>query len=197
MFVAIEGLDGVGKTTLARDLAHNCGGEATDTPGPDLRPVVEMVLISLGDHQTARCLFYAASVLVAGHRAKQLADTGQLVFMDRYWLSTVAYARARGVSVDLSALESIVPAPDLTVLVTLDERERRGRLTNRQANTGEDLETFDLQFREMVLREMRSMVRRPSLRPVEVDVTGANRTIALQRVLAVMPEVLADQSSRG
>jgi dTMP kinase len=182
MFVAIDGLDGVGKTTLVKELAWHYGGVEMYTPGPGLRPVVDTVLASLGDHQTARCLFYAASVLAAGRKARELADTGQFVFMDRYWLSTIAYARARGVSVDLSALESIVPAPDLTVLLTMDEEERQRRLTNR-AVTAEDMETFDFQFRETVLCEMRGMARLPALRPVGVDVTGSD---ALRRVIAVM-----------
>ena len=77
MFVAIDGLDGVGKTTLVKELAWHYGGVEMYTPGPGLRPVVDTVLASLGDHQTARCLFYAASVLacrtqssgVGGYRA--------------------------------------------------------------------------------------------------------------------------------
>ena len=185
MFVTIDGLDGVGKTTLTKNLARYHGGIATDTPGVALRPVLNSVLAGLGEHQTARCLFYAASVLVAGHNARALADAGQFVIMDRYWLSTIAYARARGVSVDLSALESIVPVPDLTVLLTCDEAERRRRLANR-LNTPEDLETYDIKFHETVLREMRSTARRPELRPAEVDSTDADCAATVQRVLALM-----------
>jgi dTMP kinase len=143
------------------------------------------VLAALENNQTACCLFYAASVLAAGRQARALADAGRPVFMDRYWLSTVAYARARGVSVDLSAVESVVPVPDLTVLVALDEDERRRRLTARRV-TEEDLETFDDCFRETVLREMRSEDRRADLRPVKVDLTGADRAEALRRILAVI-----------
>lgn len=185
MFVAIEGLDAVGKTTLVNELASFYGGIAMDTPGLALRSVADRVLAALGDHQTSRCLFYAASVLTAGRKARELANAGQVVFMDRYWLSTIAYARARGVSVDLRALESIVPVPDLTALIILDEAERRRRLADRP-NTAEDLETFDIRFRETVLHEMRSVARRPELRPVEVDVTCVNRTAALQRLIAVI-----------
>lgn len=185
MFVSIDGLDGVGKTTLVKNLARYHGGIATDTPGAVLRPVLNSVLAGLGDHQTARCLFYAASVLVAGQNARELVDSGQFVFMDRYWLSTIAYARARGVSVDLSAVESIVPAPDLSVLVTCDEVERRRRMANRQ-NTAEDLETYDFKSRATILREMRSASRRTELRPVEIDATHADRTAIVRRVLALM-----------
>ena len=185
MFIAFDGLDGVGKTTLVRELAQHYGGIALDTPGTELRPVVDKVLTALGNHQTARCLFYAGSVLAAGHKARQLAEGGQTVFMDRYWLSTIAYARARGVTVSLSDLEAIVPAPDLTILLTLDETERRRRINSR-AYDSYDAETFSDEFRSCVLREMRSTNRRPDLRPVEVDVTGMPNRSVLLRISSII-----------
>ena len=175
MFIAFDGLDGVGKTTLVRELAQHYGGIALDTPGAELRPLVNSVLSALEQSQTARCLFYAASVLAAGCKARQLAADGQTVFMDRYWLSTIAYARARGVTVNLSDLEAIVPAPDLTILLTLDETERRRRINSR-AYDSYDAETFSEKFRKCVLREMRSTDRRPDLQPLEVDITGMPNT---------------------
>ena len=186
MFVAIEGLDGVGKTTLVSALAEHYEGEAANTPGPLLRPLTDQILDALGDNQTARCLFYAASVLSEGKRAPKAADRGSVVIVDRYWLSTIAYARARGVSVDLSSLEAVVPVPDVTVLLTLEETERRRRLDGRNV-TDADMETFDREFRESVLREMRCRARTFGLQPVEVDVTGANESEAQRRVLAALP----------
>ncbi len=186
MFVVIEGLDGVGKTTLVDALAEHYGGEAANTPGPLLQKLTGPILDALGDDQTARCLFYAASVLSEGKRARKAADRGGVVFMDRYWLSTIAYARARGVSVDLSSLEAIVPVPDVTVLLTLEETERRRRLDGR-CTTDADLETLVLEFREAVLREMQCRTRVFGLRPVEVDVTGADESESQRRVLAVLP----------
>lgn len=191
MFIAFDGLDGVGKTTLVQELAQHCGGIALDTPGAALRPVAPKVLSALGKHQTARCLFYASSVLAAGCQARQLAESGQTVFMDRYWLSTIAYARARGVTINLSDLEAIVPAPDLTILLTLDETERQRRINSRSCDCY-DAEIFDAAFRARVLREMRSTNRRPDLQPMEADTTGMpSRSVMLQ-----MFSVIAN-ASRG
>ena len=181
MFVVIEGLDAVGKTTLVESLAKYHDGEAANTPGPSLKCQLNEILAALGDNQIARALFYSASVFSEGQRARDAADSGQTVFMDRYWLSTISYARARGVSLDLSSVEAMVPVPDLTVLLALDERERQRRLTQRGL-TDADKETLDPVFRETVLREMRSCERRANLRPVEIDVTGANRREVLKKV---------------
>ncbi|MDE2716320.1 MAG: AAA family ATPase [Chloroflexota bacterium] len=190
MFVVIEGLDGVGKTTLVNALAEHYEGKPANTPGPLLQRLTDPILDALGDNQTARCLFYAASVLSEGKRARRAADRGSAVFMDRYWLSTIAYARARGVSVDLSSLEAVVPVPDVTVLLTLEEPQRRQRLDDRdrdRSRKAADMETLDHEFREAVLREMRCRTRAFGLQPVEVDVTGANKSEAQRRVLAVLP----------
>lgn len=188
LFIALEALDGVGKTTLAADLAGRLDGIALDTPGPELRLASPSVLSALGPHQTARCLFYAASVLVAGERARALVNGGWSVVMDRYWLSTISYARARGVTLDLRAIEASIPAPDATVLVMLDEDERQRRLRARGC-TEADRETLAREFRTRVLREMRSAERAPSLRPtIVVDVTGAGRAEAADLVVRALIE---------
>jgi dTMP kinase len=106
--------------------------------------------------------------------------------MDRYWLSTLAYARARGVVIDLSDVEAVVPAPDLTILLTLDEDERMRRIRDRGGATYEDLETAAPAFRDEVLREMRRRDRRSDLVPIEVDLTGADCDEAVRRVVSAL-----------
>lgn len=191
MFVAIEGLDAVGKTTLVKSLAKHHAVQAANTPGPSSRLRPNEILAALGDNRIARALFYFASVFSEGQRARDAADSGQTVFMDRYWLSTISYARARGVTLDLSSVEAMVPVPDLTVLLALDERERVQRLKQRGV-TDADRETLDPAFRETVLQEMRSRERRANLRPVEMDVTGA----ALREVLKKVSKVIEGRTSR-
>lgn len=186
MFVAIDGLDAVGKTTLAKALAENLRGEAMDTPGPALRPLRDGILEALGDDQAARCLFYAASVLAQGRRAREIADRGGVVVMDRYWLSTISYARARGLALDLSVVEAVVPRPDVSILLTLDEGERVRRLRSRGA-TAADIETLEDRFRDAVMREIRRPSRERRLLPIEIDVSGADPREAVQRVLSALP----------
>ncbi len=184
VFIALEALDGVGKTTLARSLAARIGGVAMNTPGDGLREVSGAVLQGLGPHQDARCLFYAASVLARGAEARRMVAGGTSVIMDRYWLSTISYARARGVTESFAEVEALVPAPDLTVLLVVDEAERSSRLQARGL-TAADRETLDRAFRDRVLGEMVSRDRRPELRPgLELDVTGLGPADALEAVIA-------------
>ncbi|MEZ4434218.1 MAG: AAA family ATPase [bacterium] len=167
-FVVLEGLDGVGKSTLTSRLAERLGGAALDTPGMS-SPLRAQVLDTLGLHQASRCLFYAATVVSVGARARHLADTGHPAVVDRYWLSTRAYARARGVAAPLGDVEAMVPAPDQTILLLLDEGERQRRL-GRRGTTTADRETLNDGFRQVVLDDF----RRPGvLAPTaELDLTG-------------------------
>jgi len=152
-FIAIEGLDGVGKSTVVKRLAELFSGHAMSTPGPALRSSRPAILEAFSHDQLAKALFYAANVSSEGKQARSLADRGEWIFMDRYWASTLAYAKARGVSADLDALGKSLTQPDITILLLLDEPERQRRLHARGA-TAEDLETLDPDFRTHVLDEL-------------------------------------------
>ena len=147
-FVAIEGLDGVGKSTILNRLAERFSGHAMSTPGPALRSSRPAILEAFAHDELAKALFYAASVSSEGRH-----ERGEWVFMDRYWASTLAYAKARGVSAELDFLGQSLVKPDITILLLLDEPDRQQRLLARGA-TAEDMETLDPGFRECVLDEL-------------------------------------------
>lgn len=152
-FVVIEGLDGVGKSTMLNKLAERFSGHAMSTPGPALRSCRPAILEAFAHDELAKALFYAASVSSEGRRARNLVERGEWVFMDRYWASTLAYAKARGVTADLQLLGQILLKPDITILLLLDEHDRKQRLLARGA-TAEDMETLDPSFSKCVLEEL-------------------------------------------
>ena len=152
-FVAIEGLDGVGKSTVLNKLAERFSGHAMSTPGAALRSSRPAILEAFAHDELAKALFYTASVSSEGRHARSLVERGEWVFMDRYWASTLAYAIARGVSADLELLGQSLIKPDITILLLLDEPDRQQRLLARGA-TAEDKATFDPVFRGCVMDEL-------------------------------------------
>lgn len=152
-FVAIEGLDGVGKSTVLNKLAERFSGHAMSTPGAALRSNRPAILEAFAHDELAKALFYTASVSSEGRHARSLVERGEWVFMDRYWASTLAYAKARGISADLELLGQSLIKPDITILLLLDEPDRQQRLLARGA-TAEDMETLDPVFRECVIDEL-------------------------------------------
>jgi len=164
-FIVVEGLDGVGKSTVVQQLARCFYGHAMSTPGTSLRECRQAVMEAFADDELAKALFYAASVSSQGRQARKRAEDGEWVFMDRYWASTLAYAKARGVAADIEPLTQSLIQPDLTVLLLLDETERQRRLHARGA-TVEDMETLDPLFRDCVLDELHAHAN------LMIDVTG-------------------------
>lgn len=182
-FIVVEGLDGVGKSTLVKKLAESFAGHAMSTPGPALRESRKSVLEAFSQDELAKALFYTASVSNEGRNAQALVESGEWVFMDRYWASTVAYARARGVTADLDALSKSLIQPDISVLLVLDESERQRRLNIRGA-TSEDMETLDPIFRKCVLDELHARAN------LVVDITGLAELDAASKLSNSITEYL-------
>jgi dTMP kinase len=181
-FIAFEGLDGVGKSTLVAAVASALGAVSLAMPGVP-RPVAHAVFTSLGHDATSRCLFHAACARALGQQARAITASGRHVLVDRYWLSSVAYARARAVSLDLAAVERAIPAPDLTLLLTVDEDERCRRLEARGA-TAVDRETMHGAFRDTALAELMRADRGTAFEPpVVVDLSRQTPGDALSNVL--------------
>ncbi len=175
VFVVLEALDGVGKTTLAKNLEKHFGYIFLRTPGESLQSVRARVISSLGDSEAAKALFYAATVQAEGEKAAEYLNSGKTVVMDRYAASTIAYAKARGVTVDLDAALKNAVQPDLELLIYLSEPERQRRLAARGA-TAEDLETLDEGFRTKVLAELTACCSE------SFDITGFSEYEAAEHV---------------
>ncbi len=174
-FIVLEGLDGVGKSTLAQELAAARGAQFMSTPGDDFKHIRGAAMDAFGSDELAKALFYAATVSCEGRKAGLIVDQGRSVVMDRYWASTVAYAKARGVTAKLDALGTDLLQPDITVLLTLDETTRLKRLEQR-GMTSEDQETINEPFKRAVMQELQI---RSS---ISVDVTGLDKTGAAAKV---------------
>ena len=183
-FIALEGLDGVGKSTLVKGLAEHFAGVAMSTPGDALAQARPHVLTAFAHDELAKALFYAASVSSQGNAARRQVEQGHWVVMDRYWASTIAYANSRGVIADLKSLSRYFPVPDLTILVHLDEDERRARLFNRGA-TPEDLETLNPAFRNRVFADLQK--RCDSM----TDVSGLGVADAVRKLVSYINSTLS------
>jgi thymidylate kinase len=132
-FYGLEGLDGVGKTTV-RETLKNRGCVVLKTP-PQSFPIRRELYDDL--NVTSRFMFYLMGVILAGNEAKKIAKS-EPVLCDRYLLTTIAAHEAMGLSLPvinimMPILRSI-PTPCNTFLLVADEEERIRRMTIRGAN---------------------------------------------------------------
>ena len=144
-FIVIEGIDGSGKTTLAKTIADAVGG--ADLTFEPTKGVLGQALRSgsLGDiPPAAEALLFAADRAIHTEEIKKKLDSGTWVICDRYLGSTVAYQSASfGDAADwdwlLDMQKKSVITPDLTVLLDLDPEAGLGRVNVR----GEELSRFE------------------------------------------------------
>jgi dTMP kinase len=149
-FVVVEGLDGVGKSTVAARLAERLGADLLTTPPARLAAVRPAILAALADSPGATTLFYAAGTLAVSREVERALSRGRAVVVDRYFLSTCAYGRViRGGELPAAALDAIareLVAPDVTVYLHAGARQRLARLKHRARITRighEDRRTLD------------------------------------------------------
>jgi dTMP kinase len=141
--IALEGLDGCGKSTqlerlAARLRAAGCDVVTTREPTgfPSGQRIREMARsgVPLAAEEELRWFVEDRRVHVAEVIAPALS-AGQVVLTDRYYLSTVAYQGARGLDYEqiLADSESEFPIPDLVVLLEIDPQIGLDRVHARGA----------------------------------------------------------------
>lgn len=143
-FIVFEGLDGSGKSTCAAEVARRIGAELMTTPSPRVRRYRDDLIDALGESQEARQLFYLATVFAASREVEKLLALGRSVVLDRYFLSTQAYAAFRGSQVathEVDVVERFLVPAHLTVYLDTSLAVRVERLRRRGMSEA-DLETM-------------------------------------------------------
>ncbi len=142
--IAIEGIDGTGKSTLAGELAgalERRGRAVTlsfePTRGPHGRRIRELAGAG-GERVSAQEELELFIADRREHVAQVIAPAlaaGHVVILDRYYYSTMAYQGARGV--DPAAIErrhEFAPRPDLLVILELPVDEALERITAKRGS---------------------------------------------------------------
>lgn len=147
LFIVLEGLDGVGKSTLARLLAKLLGAMEMRTPPLLLAPLREDILRCFADSPLATTLYYAATVADASRKVAQRQAAGRAVVMDRYFLSTCVYGEVvRASDYPGEALDALAPRllpADATIYLYAQRERRRQRMRARGQIGFEDQLTFE------------------------------------------------------
>lgn len=187
-FIVFEGLDGAGKSTLARVVAERLGAVLLTTPPTAVRAVRATLDEAFPRASASSTLFYAAGVVAVSDRIARLrADAkAPAVIVDRYWLSTRAYARVLGVDLALPEVEALLVPATLTVFVTASHATRCGRLERRGDVLAHDLATFETSVAVMLAAAYDELLRMPV----------AGRVLRLDSS-EVTPDVLADEVLRA
>jgi thymidylate kinase len=128
--IAVEGLDGVGKTTTVEVLAAMTGGvDVTSMLAAELGQSRETVMRAASAE--ARCHYWLAVNYLAGERAANYVADGQTAIIDSYFFRTVVSHRILGVTLDWPSVVSNGVRPDRAAVLTVAEEVRLSRLVAR------------------------------------------------------------------
>jgi dTMP kinase len=136
--LALEGIDGCGKSTQARALAAAFGARLTHEPGATaLGAALRQLLLA---PESPPLSLRAEALLMAADRAEHVAEivapalaAGEWVVSDRYSGSTLAY-QGFGRGLSTGELQQVVDwatgglAPDLSILIDVPVAVAQGRL---------------------------------------------------------------------
>ncbi len=151
LLIAVEGIDGAGKTTVAATLAQWCGErgllcglskEPTSLEwGRKLRESASAGRLTLPEEME---MFQKDREQHVRDSIQPALDEGAIMILDRYYWSTAAYQGARGADVDevVEYNEATFPVPDLVLLLDLPVEVGQNRINCRgdQPNAFEGVE---------------------------------------------------------
>ena len=159
LFIALEGPDGSGKSTIAQMLKdyieQNINSKVVLTREPGGTSIGEDIRGVLLDNKntemsdkTEALLYAAARAQHVNEKIKPLLDKGYIVISDRYVLSSLAYqGHARGLGIEKVmkinefAMDGLYPNKVLFFNISPEEALKRkfiGREADRLENAGED-----------------------------------------------------------
>jgi dTMP kinase len=133
VLITVEGVDGAGKTTLARSLGQKLGAIVLREPGgvevsERIRALVQDPALEV-DPRAEALLYAAARAQLVAERVRPALASGQTVVLDRFVDSSLAYqGGGRGLEVrGINEFATGGLTPDVTLLLRVDPREARAR----------------------------------------------------------------------
>ncbi|MEN6627409.1 MAG: dTMP kinase [Candidatus Sumerlaeia bacterium] len=150
--IAIEGIDGTGKSTLAEALGRaleSRGRSVTlgfePTRGPYGKKIRELAVSGRVSPAEESELFIADRKEHVEQAINPALEAGRTVILDRYYFSTMAYQGARGLDPAQirRANEAFAPSPDLLVILELPVEEALHRITAKRGSTPDHFEGAD------------------------------------------------------
>ncbi len=159
LFIAFEGADGCGKSTISRMVAERLNAEWISTPSDKFKEIRKVADAEYQNCGLAAQLFYAATVVHTASLVKECMRRGKSVAIDRYAASTIVYdkiVRRSGLS-DSFWINSIfggIAVPDITFHLGIDDNIRASRMDKRGQRDATD-ETSINQAKELGARYAR------------------------------------------
>jgi thymidylate kinase len=180
LFVTVDGIDGVGKTTAAKLLAEECGMQYYKSPsGPftALRKDVDEEGTALG-----RYCFYRLVVAHDSCEIQKLLKRGPVV-ADRYVKSTLAYHLVLDPRIQDIHNEDGLLKPHLEILLSARADVRIKRMQERRKRDGLVATDIKLEDNVRVLNDVGRVFQRLGMTEVDTSDLSPSEVVAKLKIL--------------
>ena len=165
IIVIIEGVDCVGKTTLAESICDELGWSYVYTPREPFSKIRKDIE-NMKD-LNARFFYYISCVIGVQQYIKSLLDDGKNVVVDRYVYSTFAMHKSLGVNTDCVDCNKMnIYYGDCKILLSASSEVRSQRILQRNVGLVTD---FSIEQRQDVLDKAQAEFRKMSFQEIETD----------------------------
>lgn len=199
-WIVFEGPDGVGKSTIIREVANILSQEGfkvavTYEPSDsEIGKLIREWLLKtkVEPPHVYALLFTADRYIHVYQKVMPLLRSGNIVLQERYIESTIVYQHAMGLPLEwLEILNRYLPNPDLVIVLDAEPEEILKRLKERKKS----IEIFeDIEF----LRKVRGLYIERALKNNYIIVNTTGKTIkdTTAQILSIIKEVIKNQKSR-
>jgi len=134
LLIVLEGVDGTGKTTLAKRLAASLEGLYLYNPQPPFTNIRKE--IEATENFTTRFFYYLAANIAAQALIEKTLAEGKSVVVDRYIYSTFLMHQHLGVDTSFINMSELpIRWPDLGIVLTTEQEIRGQRLAKSREGT--------------------------------------------------------------
>ncbi|MHA1608230.1 MAG: dTMP kinase [Candidatus Freyarchaeota archaeon] len=151
VLIALEGIDGAGKTTHALLLAEWLKGKGykvivtSEPTESSIGKLIRTKLAEKASHPAVMTLLFAADRVDHFEKLKPFIKNGAIIILDRYTESSICYQAAEGLNMEwIETVNKWVPKPDLTVLLDVDVRIALQRIKEKKREKYEEQEFLAL-----------------------------------------------------
>ena len=194
MHIAIEGMDGVGKTTAARNLAEKLDFRIVEKPlhfmfdeEADFTNYVRIrdYINEQVENNILRAWFYGLGNIFLYHRF-----INENIITDRHFVSNYYYCGSEETEDIFRCMVDLVGKPDYTYLLYASVEEGTKRIKNRDPN---DPDIKKIPLYPEARNKMESFLRRYDMNYVAIDTTNLNPEKVVEKMLDSLPKDIRNE----